>query len=192
MKSLFILLLLVATPFASIFAQETANFDGKTYYISFDKNPQFPDTDADLFEYIEHVLSLELTLPQMDRLQGVGSYHSLVRLVLDTTGKITYAAIDYRSEHNWLTHELEEVFNSMHNWVPGEVKGKKVEALVYVAVELYAEDQTVRVRYNPVFDDSYYYAKDPEPAPLIVSIVLAALGTAVVFGLGGLLYNVLN
>lgn len=143
-----------------------------SFYVKFDKNPQYPTGDYEMYEFIQLELLLDIPTFQLDRIYQ-NNYRSLVKIYIDTSGKILHSELDHRSDDYYLHDEILETVNRMPDWRPGEVDGQKVHALVYfpVMITYFEKDQRYRdpqftytatmfrVVYTPLFPDSSIYGK---------------------------------
>lgn len=102
----------------------TDNYGKIVAYFKAEKLPQFPGGENALMLFI----SKNIKYPAKARENGVQGT-SIIRFIVDKTGKVTNPKV-IRSLDSITDAEAIRVIKIMPNWIPGELKGKKV-AVVY-------------------------------------------------------------
>ncbi|NIG55250.1 hypothetical protein [Chitinophaga sp. Cy-1792] len=101
-------------------------------YTFLPKMPQFPGGEATLSRYI----SKHAKLPDEEDCQG----YFPISFIICKDGKLTAVGIQDKASETWTAAEaaMVKVIREMPDWIPGEIKGKKVACRFYLPLHICA------------------------------------------------------
>ena len=148
-----VLLFLMAAVLLPLSAQKKTNKEiNQTQPVTVsDKMPAFPGGQNALMAFI----SKNLRYPIQAQQKGIEG-RSIIRFVVDKEGGVKDFKV-VRSAHELLDNEAVRVLKTMPKWIPGELKGEKVEVYYTVPVMFrLTGDQAKKKTCQPMICDSVY------------------------------------